>query len=50
MLQDLRYRLRILRRSPGLSLLAIACLTLGIAANAAVFSWIEGILLRLIHS
>jgi MacB-like periplasmic core domain len=31
---------------PGISLLAILCLTLGIGANAAVFSWIEGILLR----
>jgi predicted permease len=44
--QDLRYGLRMLRRSPGLSLLAIACLTLGIGSNAAVFTWIEGILLR----
>ena len=33
-------------RSPGFSLLAIGCLTLAIGANAAVFSWIEGILLR----
>ena len=31
---------------PGFSVLAILCLTLGIGANAAVFSWIEGILLR----
>ena len=46
MLQDLRIGLRMLRRSPGISLLAILCLTLGIGANAAVFSWIEGILLR----
>src|SRR5262249_41766512 len=37
---------RILCRNPGFSLLAILCLTLGIGANAAVFSWIEGILLR----
>jgi predicted permease len=35
-----------LRRSPGFSLLAILCLTLGIGANTAVFSWIEGILFR----
>jgi predicted permease len=44
--QDLRFGLRILRRSPGFSALAILCLTLGIGANAAVFSWVEGILFR----
>jgi putative ABC transport system permease protein len=46
LVQDLRFGVRMLRRSPGFSLLAILCLTLGIGANAAVFSWIEGILLR----
>jgi macrolide transport system ATP-binding/permease protein len=44
--QDLRFGFRMLRRNPGFSLLAILCLTLGIGANAAVFSWIEGILFR----
>jgi hypothetical protein len=44
--RDINYALRMLRRSPGFSLLAIVCLTLGIGANVAVFSWIEGILLR----
>ena len=44
--QDLRVGARMLRRSPGFSILAILCLTLGIGANAAVFSWIEGILFR----
>ena len=44
--QDLRYGFRQLRRSPGFSALAILCLTLGIGANAAVFSWLEGILFR----
>src|SRR5438094_7549403 len=46
LLQDLRFGFRMLRRSPGFSILAILCLTLGIGSNAAVFSWIEGILIR----
>jgi macrolide transport system ATP-binding/permease protein len=45
-LQDVRFGLRILHRSPAFSILAILCLTLGIGANAAVFSWVEGILFR----
>ena len=44
--QDVHFGLRMLRRSPGFTVLAILCLTLGIAANAAVFSWVEGILIR----
>lgn len=43
---DLRFGLRMLRRNPGFSLLAILCLTVGIGANAAVFGWIEGTLFR----
>src|SRR5689334_7849665 len=46
MLHDLRIGFRVLLRSPGFSLLAVLCLTLGIAATTSVFSWIEGILLR----
>src|SRR6266702_1905371 len=45
-LQDVRFGFRMLRRSPGFSVLTILCLTLGVGANAAVFSWVEGILLR----
>src|SRR6201993_3180353 len=45
-LQDLRFGFRMLRRSPGFSVLAILCLTLGIGTNAAVLSWVEGILIR----
>jgi putative ABC transport system permease protein len=44
--RDLRLGLRMLRRNPGFTVLVILCLTLGIGANAAVFSWVEGILLR----
>ncbi len=44
--QDLRFGVRMLRRNPGYSILAILCLTLGIGATTAVFSWIEGVLLR----
>lgn len=45
-LQDVRFGFRMLRRNPGFTVLTILCLTLGIGANAAVFSWVEGILFR----
>lgn len=45
-LEDVRFGARMLLRAPGVSLLALLCLTVGIGANAAVWSWIEGILLR----
>lgn len=44
--QDLRFGMRMLRRSPGFAILAVLCLTLGIGATTAVFSWLEGICLR----
>ena len=44
--QDLRFGIRMLVRNPAFSIMAVLCLTLGIGANAAVFSWIEGLLLR----
>jgi macrolide transport system ATP-binding/permease protein len=45
-LRDLRYAVRVLVRNPGFSVVSVLCLTLGIGANTAVFSWIEGVLLR----
>jgi len=44
--QDLRFGFRMLRRNPSFSILALLCLTIGIGATTAVFSWIEGVLLR----
>jgi predicted permease len=44
--QDLRFGARTLRRTPGFAIVAVLCLTLGIGANTAVLSWMEGILLR----
>jgi hypothetical protein len=45
-MHDVSFGLKMLKNSPGFTVVAVLTLALGIAVNSTVFSWIDGVLLH----